>query len=137
MSPTDYVMLPLKKYAQFNGRSDRPEYWWFSLTVFTVNFVFAFGRFFFNVAAGPGNAISTLLSLPQGLFALAVLVPSFAVAVRRLHDTGRSGWWLLVVFVPLVGWLVLLAFLCWPGATGPNKYGADPKTPLGDLAAVF
>ena len=63
----------------------------------------------------------------RGLYMLGVLIPGLAVSVRRLHDTGRSGWWLLVVFIPLVGWLIALYFLVQPGETAENLYGPDPK----------
>lgn len=62
------------------------------------------------------------------IYSLAVLVPSLAVAVRRLHDTNRSGWWWFIVFVPLVGWIILIVWLATAGQVGPNQYGADPKT---------
>lgn len=65
--------------------------------------------------------------IPYGIYILAVLVPSLAVVVRRLHDTGRSGWWFLIAFVPLVGGIILLVFMCSEGAREANEYGADPK----------
>lgn len=74
-------------------------------------------------------------NLIQGAFSLASLIPGIAVAVRRLHDTGRSAWWLLLLLVPFVGWIVLIVFYCLEGERGPNRYGPDPKDPGG--AEVF
>jgi uncharacterized membrane protein YhaH (DUF805 family) len=86
------------KYIDFEGEASRPEFWWFFLFVGVVSFALA--------------VVSNKLS---GLFSLAVLVPFVAVTVRRLHDTNRSGWWALVWFVPLVGWLILVFLLVQEG----------------------
>jgi uncharacterized membrane protein YhaH (DUF805 family) len=94
MSFQDAIRACFNKYADFNGRASRPEYWWFFLFVMLV-----------SVA---GSIISPMLS---GLFTLATLLPSIAAATRRLHDTGRSGWWQLIVLVPLVGFIVILVLL--------------------------
>lgn len=82
------------KYADFNGRASRPEYWWFFLFVILASVV--------------TSMISPVLS---GLISLGTLLPSIAAATRRLHDTNRSGWWQLVVLVPVVGFVVILVFL--------------------------
>ena len=87
-----------RKYADFSGRASRPEYWWFVLFVLIANLAL--------------SAISTVLGF---IFVLATLLPSIAAATRRLHDTNRSGWWQLIAFVPLIGWLVLIFFLVQPG----------------------
>ncbi len=68
---------------------------------------------------------------------LAFLVPSISVSIRRLHDIDRSGWWLLLVLVPIIGWLVLLIWECTDGTSGTNRFGPDPKNPQGDLQNVF
>ncbi len=88
------------KYADFNGRASLPEYWWFALFVFGVGILISF--------------ISNTLSW---LFYLGVLLPSIAAATRRLHDTGRSGWWQLIALVPLIGVIVLIVFLAQRGKT--------------------
>lgn len=105
-------------YANFNGRAGRPEFWWFMLACFIVAFVL--GLFNMN-----------MLAL---LFNLAVLVPSLAVGARRLHDIGKSGWFQLLVLVPLIGWLVLLYWFVQPTA-GPNEYGEAPAV-AEDAAAL-
>ncbi|WP_347265748.1 DUF805 domain-containing protein [Paracoccus sp. (in: a-proteobacteria)] len=117
MNLVQAVTTCFSKYASFEGRASRSEYWWFTL---------------FNVI------VSSVLSLLQGglgheigmadLYALAVLLPGLGVSVRRLHDIGRSGWWLLVILVPLVGWIVLLVWHCTRGEGGPNRFGPDPLT---------
>lgn len=94
-----------KKYADFTGRATRSEYWWWVL-------------FYALVSVGLG-LVSDILS---GLFALAVLVPSLAVAARRLHDLDRSGWWQLICLIPLIGLIVLIYWFVQP-AKEPNRYG--------------
>ena len=116
----DWYLGVLKKYAVFDGRARRKEYWMFLL--FNVVIVAAL--------AIVGRVIGLDGTL-RALYTLGVLIPGLAVSVRRLHDTGRSGWWLLVVFVPLVGWLIALYFLAQQGKTGQNRYGPDPKSDPG------
>ncbi|MFI8434256.1 DUF805 domain-containing protein [Streptomyces sp. NPDC079020] len=105
----------LKNYAGFSGRARRKEYWMFVL---------------FNIIAAVilmaiGAAIGT--QVPYYIYIVAVIVPSLAVIVRRLHDTGRSGWWILISLVPLVGGIILLVFLATEGKYEANEYGANPK----------
>ena len=111
----------LKKYAEFNGRARRKEYWMF----FLFNLLISIGLSIIDMMTGTVNQWG--LGLLSGLYGLAVLVPSIAVAVRRLHDTDRSGWWLLISLIPLIGVIVLLVFLLLDGTPGDNKYGASPK----------
>ncbi|MET7368302.1 DUF805 domain-containing protein [Streptomyces sp. NPDC005566] len=105
----------LKNYAGFSGRARRKEYWMFAL----FNVIIA------GVLLGIGAAIDT--QIPYIIYILAVIIPSLAVVVRRLHDTGRSGWWFLISFVPLVGGIILLVFMCSEGTHEANEYGANPK----------
>jgi uncharacterized membrane protein YhaH (DUF805 family) len=100
------INICFKKYANFDGRASRSEYWWFFLFTFLV-----------SMATG---IISEALS---GLFSLAVLLPSLAVGARRLHDTDRSGWFLLLWFIPILGWIVLLIWFIQEGKE-PNRYSA-------------
>ena len=100
------INICFKKYANFDGRASRSEYWWFFLFTFLV-----------SMATG---IISEALS---GLFSLAVLLPSLAVGARRLHDTDRSGWFLLLWFIPVLGWIVLLIWFIQEGKE-PNRYSA-------------
>ena len=98
MTFQDSVKVCFTKYADFAGRATRSEYWWFFLFILLVNL----GLSLFS------NALS-------GLFSLATVVPSIAAAARRLHDTNRSGWWQLIVFLPVVGMVVLIVFLAQDG----------------------
>jgi uncharacterized membrane protein YhaH (DUF805 family) len=106
----------IRKYAVFSGRARRAEDWMFTLINCIIMVVL-------KLAAPSGESFGTL----QGLYALATLLPALAVSVRRLHDTGRSGWWLLLVFVPIIGPLVLLVFSILEGESGSNQYGPNPK----------
>ncbi len=133
------MFQPFKKYADFQGRARRSEYWLFSLFLFIVGLVIGVLR----VATGGLEALESGRMDPLGivnlLFSLAVLIPSVAVGFRRLHDTNRSAWWILIGLIPVIGWITLLVFYLLPGTTGPNRFGADPKSPLAgvDTAEVF
>ncbi|MFJ8793211.1 DUF805 domain-containing protein [Streptomyces sp. NPDC102462] len=105
----------LKKYAVFGGRARRKEYWMFALVNVVIAIVLAI------VDAILGNQILSLI------YTLAILLPGLGVSVRRLHDTGRTGWWLLIGIIPVVGFIVLLVFTVSEGTRGQNAYGADPK----------
>ncbi|MBW8860333.1 MAG: DUF805 domain-containing protein [Caulobacter sp.] len=131
------MFQPFKKYADFQGRARRSEYWLFSLFCFIVGVVIGILR----VATGGFEALESgrmdALGIVNLLFSLAVLVPSLAVGFRRLHDTDRSAWWILIGLIPLIGWIVLIVFYLLPGTTGPNRFGPDPKGAQTDTAAVF
>ena len=107
----------LKKYAEFNGRARRMEYWMFILT----NFFVALAIFLVEVFVLGGGGMF------YGVYSLAVIIPSLAVTIRRLHDTDRTGWWFLIVFVPVIGQIVLLVFMFLDGTAGENQYGQSPK----------
>ena len=111
----------LKKYAVFSGRARRKEYWMFVL----FNIIIAFVLGFIDGAAGLVGESG--LGPLGGLYCVAVLIPGIAVSVRRLHDTNRSGWWLLIAFVPLIGAIVLLVFMVQDSQQGDNQYGPNPK----------
>ncbi|MGW3289388.1 DUF805 domain-containing protein [Streptomyces sp. NPDC001002] len=117
----------LKKYAVFSGRARRKEYWNFALFVGIIYVVL--------LVIALASKQSALLGL-VGLFYLGVLIPSLAVGVRRLHDTGRSGWWLLFGIVPIAGPITLLVFMCSDSAPGANQYGPNPKEVAQGYAAV-
>jgi len=108
----------LKNYVGFSGRARRTEYWMFVLFNAIIAFVLYLPFLFTQEIA-----FASLYSI----YALAVFLPSLAVTVRRLHDTGKSGWWYLISLVPLVGAIMLIIFTATAGAQGPNQYGADPK----------
>ena len=107
----------LKKYAVFSGRARRTEYWMFTL----INCIVGFGLGFLLAFAG---IIGTVLGY---VYSLAVLLPSLAVGARRLHDTGRSGWWLLIGLIPLIGTIILLMYLVQDSQPGENQHGPNPK----------
>ena len=128
---------PLRKYAQFSGRARRSEYWLFALFTFAVSIAITILRL---IVAGPQsleNNSFDVLSLVSLAFSLAMFIPRLAVSFRRLHDTDRSAWWILIGLIPLIGAIVLLVFYCMPGTTGPNKFGADPKQTHKDTAETF
>jgi uncharacterized membrane protein YhaH (DUF805 family) len=118
----NWYLEVLKKYAVFNGRARRKEYWMFFLFNIIISIVLGIIDGMTGTSSVPGA-----LGLLGGLYLLALLIPGIAVAVRRLHDTGRSGWWLLISFVPLIGAIVLIVFLVQDGAPGENQYGKNPK----------
>lgn len=100
------VLTCFKKYADFSGRAARSEYWYWTLFVFIANICC--------------QILDARLAL---VFSVATLLPCIAVAVRRLHDIGKSGWWWLIAFIPLIGAIVLLVWFCTRGTQGPNRYG--------------
>lgn len=111
-----------KKYACFSGRARRQEYWLFFLFNFIAAFVVGFiGGFLASVTGVDAFAFL------GAIYNLAVLIPSFAVFCRRMHDTGRSGWWWLIGLIPFVGIIVLLVFCCLDSQPGENQYGPNPK----------
>ncbi len=103
------VKICFSKYATFSGRAKRPEYWhWFLFVILAT-------------------VITTLISnLLYNLFTLAVLLPNMAVVCRRLHDIGRSGWWMLIGFIPVIGWGFMIYWLVQPSQEGSNKYDETP-----------
>ena len=114
-----YYFEALKKYAVFSGRATRAEYWYFVLFNFIAAVAIVLvGNIIF------GYPLTMVLSW---IYALAVFIPGLAVAVRRLHDTGRSGWWIFINLVPFIGSIVLLVFLIQDSQPGENKYGPNPK----------
>lgn len=109
-----------KNGLKFSGRARRSEYWYFLL----FNLIISFGLLAIDMLIiGLGEGISPL----YWIYSLAAIIPSLAVTVRRLHDTGRSGWWILIGMIPLVGGIILIVFLATEGDYGDNQYGADPK----------
>ena len=150
MTPIDWATRPLKKYADFTGRAPRAEYWWFYLAMIVA----------YLVAMIIDSLVGISLMGPYGLFtlvlALALILPGLAATVRRLHDTNRSGWWILIAVVPyfimgvmmgmatasgstsglasaglvglvaLAGGIALLVFMVLPGTKGDNRFGPDP-----------
>jgi uncharacterized membrane protein YhaH (DUF805 family) len=118
----NWYLAVLKNYAGFTGRARRTEYWMFFLVNFIIGVVLDIIGIFIRLGAIVG-----------ALYGLAVLIPGLAVGVRRLHDTGRSGWWLLIAVIPVVGAIILIVFLATEGEPGENAYGPNPKlaSPVG------
>ena len=106
----------LKKYAVFDGRAHRTEFWLFFLFSFIISL-------FLGVIVGLVESLWFITTL----YALAVLIPGLAVSVRRLHDTNRSGWWILTGLIPILGWIALLIFYVEDSRPGANQYGPNPK----------
>jgi uncharacterized membrane protein YhaH (DUF805 family) len=113
----------LKKYAVFSGRAKRKEYWMFVL----FNFIFALVASLIDLGIGLLTFAVFGLGLLSILYALAVFVPGLAVSVRRLHDVGKSGWYLLINLIPIAGPIWFLVLVCTDSQPGDNKYGSNPK----------
>ena len=137
----EWMILPLKRYADFQGRSRRKEYWMFSLGVTLVIVVIGLLGFTLGATGDGGSGIGPLFGggalIVLGILYLGILIPALAVQVRRFHDQDKSGWLVLLNFIPYLGALVVLVFMLLEGTRGPNRFGADPKNPDGDLGAVF
>jgi len=113
----NYYVTVLKNYAVFSGRARRAEYWYFVLFNIIINILLAIFS----------NVIGDNIGILGLLYALAVLIPAIAVGVRRLHDTNRSGWWLLISLIPLIGAIVIIVLMALDSHPGENQYGANPK----------
>lgn len=114
-----FLSVVRDNYANFSGRARRAEYWYFAL-FYTIIYVLLYlvGRLVGHDAGG---------QLLAGLFSLALLLPSIGVAIRRLHDTNRSGWFLFLLLIPLIGAIILLVFYCQDSDVSDNQYGPNPK----------
>ena len=126
----EWMLLPYRRYFDFSGRSCRKEYWMFQLmwllALLSVAAVFAL----FDLRGGsPLGVVAIALA---SLFVLGSIIPSFAVQVRRFHDQDKSGWMVLLNFLPYVGGLIVFVFMCMRGTGGSNRFGPDP---LGDYVA--
>lgn len=112
-----WYMEALGKYVEFEGRSRRTELWTFVLVNIVISVIL--------------SVLDTIVGMGIGfigtLFSLAILLPSIAVGVRRLHDIGKEGWWILIGLIPLIGWIVLIYFYVQDSEPGANAYGANPK----------
>ncbi len=130
----EWMMMPYKRYFDFDGRSRRKECWMFFLLVMIVAFVltsvmFA-GGMSVNMYGQPEmGGMFYLVGGLIGIFWLVTIIPVIALQVRRFHDQDKSGWFVLLNFVPYVGGLVVLVFMCLEGTRGPNRFGPDPKDP--------
>ncbi len=115
MGIAEAVTTCFSKYVNFQGRAKRSEYWWFQLFIVIV----------YVVLLVLGSVMDP--SIPMillGIFGLAIILPTLAVSVRRLHDQDKSGWWVLITFVPAIGGIWFLVLMCLGGTPGPNRFGA-------------
>jgi uncharacterized membrane protein YhaH (DUF805 family) len=118
----NWYLKALTNYIEFSGRARRKEYWFFILFNILISIAF-------TIIDGVTGlySIETGVGLFSGIYSLFILVPSIAVGVRRLHDTNRSGWWLLISFIPLIGAIILIVFLASDSNPEENQYGPNPK----------
>jgi uncharacterized membrane protein YhaH (DUF805 family) len=116
MTFTEAIKSGFSNYVNFTGRAARSEFWYWALFTFIVSLVIDA----LDYAFGSGQG------LLGELWGLATLLPSLALGARRLHDTDRSGFWLFLWFLPVIGWIVLIVWWCFKGTKGSNQYGADP-----------
>jgi uncharacterized membrane protein YhaH (DUF805 family) len=115
----NYYLDAFHKYTEFSGRATRTQYWMFVL----FNAIVSIAIGIITALLSPGTIATSI----GWLYFFATLVPSLALGVRRLHDTDRSGWWILIVLIPLIGAIVLLVFLVLDSTPGDNSYGPNPK----------
>lgn len=126
-----WYLMALKKYAEFNGRSRRQEYWMFLL----FNMIFAMVVMALDNVLG--IAMESIGYGPlYGLYTLAMFIPGLSVGVRRLHDIGKSGWMMLIALIPLIGAIWLIVLFAKNGTVGPNQYGEDPKNPTDEINEI-
>lgn len=143
----DAVKMFFARYVDFQGRSRRSEYWWvvlFNLIVFTVLGILLGVLGGFNPETGEMGPLGFVFIGILGLYGLAIIIPSIALFVRRLHDINQTGWiylgLIIASIIPFIGLLASIAMIviaCIPGTAGPNKYGPDPKNPAGANADIF
>ncbi|QJQ33412.1 DUF805 domain-containing protein [Sphingomonas lacunae] len=126
----EWMLAAWKKYADFSGRARRMEYWMFVVGIVVAAIVLSIIESILGLSGMVGGAYGPLTSL----LLLACIVPGIAVQVRRFHDQDKSGWFVLLGFIPIVGGLIVLIFMFLEGTKGPNQYGPDPK---GSDAATF
>ncbi|PQB06912.1 hypothetical protein BST83_06915 [Polaribacter filamentus] len=113
-----YLKVLKEHYLDFSGRARRKEYWMFTLVNLIISWSLGSLDFIFG---------TTFFSLISVVYSLLVFIPSLAVAVRRLHDVGKSGWYYLLIFIPIIGWIWLLVLLVTEGESNSNKWGENPK----------
>lgn len=137
----EWMILPLKRYAVFDGRARRREFWMYT-ALLAVIYTAIYGGLIASLAPfdrPPAKPLPAPFLIWVSVFVIlywATFLPGLAVQVRRLHDQDKSGWLVLLAFIPYVGWLVLLVLMCVEGTRGPNRFGPDPKDPDGDEASM-
>lgn len=125
----NWYLKVLKQYSDFNGRARRMEYWMFNLMNTAIVCLICVG-----FVLTDNEVVLGISGVLMAIYLIAIMIPSLAVAVRRMHDIGRSGWFVLIQFIPFVGGIIFLIFTLIEGDQGTNQYGPDPKAqPLEDL----
>ena len=109
------------KYFNFSGRARRSEYWFFTLFTLLTSSFFIYFEGYMGIFPNTDQAVLA------NIFSLLVIIPSIAVGVRRLHDTNHSGWWYLLIVIPIIGWIVILIWLCKNSDEEDNRFGSNPK----------
>jgi uncharacterized membrane protein YhaH (DUF805 family) len=124
----NWYLAVVKKYAVFAGRARRKEYWMFVLFNILIIFAIAILAAIFTGIGGKfGSALASTIYGLTSIYSLALIIPTLAVVVRRLHDVGKSGWWYFIILVPLIGGIWLLVLMCTDSQPGTNQYGPNPK----------
>lgn len=129
MTFSESVRTCFKKYVTFSGRATRSEFWWFVLFAWGGSILLSLvDSFLFGTTVVTENGFSASTNTPifSTIFGLATLLPGLSVAVRRLHDINKSGWWYWIILVPLIGFIVLIVWFATDGTRGPNRFGPDP-----------
>lgn len=129
MTFVEAIRTNFSKYATFSGRARRAEFWWWVLFTFIAHLVLGaidVALFGTTTVTESGFSAYTTFSPLAGIFSLLVLLPSIAVGVRRLHDTDRSGWWMFLGLIPVIGIIILIIWWASMGTSGGNRYGEDP-----------
>ena len=121
-----FVNVIKNKYADFSGRARRSEYWYFALFNIIISILMAIVGVLVGYLMGEDTGAIVTLGL-MTVYSLALLIPSLALVIRRLHDSGKSGWMALLGFVPVVGGIILLVFLLLESEPNTNKWGPNPK----------
>jgi uncharacterized membrane protein YhaH (DUF805 family) len=121
-----FLIVVRDNYANFSGRARRSEFWYFHLISFVISIILSLIDL----------AIGYRIDIIGTLYSIIVLIPGLAVSVRRLHDVGKSGWYYLLVLLPVIGWIWLLILFFTEGDNGPNEYGPDPKNPYEDINEI-
>ncbi|QMU59507.1 MAG: DUF805 domain-containing protein [Boseongicola sp.] len=119
MTFTEAVRVCFQKYLTVEGRARRAEYWWFVLFGMIANFLA-------SLVDSLGMGLGSNIGIAGAIVSLALLIPSITVGGRRLHDRDMSAWWMLLILVPLIGFIVLLVLFVMRGTDGPNRFGPDP-----------
>lgn len=129
----EWMIMPLRRYADFEGRSRRMEYWMFYLftlglgmAIAVIITALAMMLYTMNLSESAMGMVLVPAALIVFLGGMALVVPTLAVSVRRLHDQDKSGWMILIALVPLVGGIIFFVLMCLEGTRGPNRYGPDP-----------